>query len=378
MSEQLQVRLAAGPQGTVAFATLNSEATLNSLTLEMIDALQPKLREWARDPNVKAVVLDGAGEKAFCAGGDVRRLHQAITSKQIEGADTFFEKEYTLDYSIHVFPKPLIVFGHGIVMGGGLGIFVGASHRVVSEATKIAMPEITIGLYPDVAGSYFLNHMPDGLGLFLGLTGARLNAEDCMSVGLANTFVARAYKADLYAALESLRWGGSPLDNKVQVSRCLRDFEAKSFEKRPNAELLKRYDVIKVISAGRNVEEFAERLRAAAANDPWIAAAAKTFFAGSPTSARVIFEQLRRSRGLTLEECFAMELALSQQFLRHPDLVEGIRALLIDKDMTPRWSKARTADVSDELVDTHFRWPHAGRPNPLIAGLAKTRQELHS
>ncbi len=378
MSEQLKVRLHAGPHGKVAFATLNSEATLNSLTLEMIDALQPKLREWARDDSIKAVVIDGAGEKAFCAGGDVRRLHGAITSNQVEGADLFFEKEYTLDYSIHAFPKPLLVIGHGIVMGGGLGIFIGASHRVVTETTKIAMPEITIGLYPDVAGSYFLSRMPDGLGLFLGLTGARLNAEDCLSVGLANTFVARAFKEELYRAIETLHWGTTSLEGKVQLNRCLRGFEAQSFAQRPVGELLKRYDALKAVSAARDVEEFAHKLRTLAALDPWVASAAKAFFAGSPTSARVIFEQLRRARGLTLEECFAMELALSQQFLRHPDLPEGIRALLIDKDMTPRWSKTRTADVSDELVDMHFRWPHATRPNPLIAGLAKTRQELHS
>ncbi len=169
----------------IARATLNAAKSINSLTLEIIRQLDAQLRAWADHPQVVCVFLDGAGEKGFCAGGDVRKLYDSArecgASKRNEYAETFFGEEYVLDHRIHTYPKPLIAWGNGVVMGGGVGLLAGASHRVVTETTRFAMPEITIGLFPDVGGSYFLNRMPGRSGLFLGLTGAHCNASDAFA-----------------------------------------------------------------------------------------------------------------------------------------------------------------------------------------------------
>lgn len=350
----------------VAYATLNSEASLNSLTMEMIDLLTPQLAAWARDPEVALVVLKGAGEKAFCAGGDVRQLHACVTTGRQRDAERFFEKEYQLDYAIHVYPKPLVVWGHGIVMGGGLGLMAGASHRVVTEATKMAMPEITIGLYPDVGASHFLQKMPAGVGLFLGLTGARLNATDCLFTGLGNAFIARERRDELFKELEQTKWSKRKVVDVARLNEILARFEYASLPARPVGEIERRLPVIQELTTQPGVAEFAARLRTHLDSaDKFMAIAAKTFLAGSPTSMRVIWAQLHRLRGLSLRECFVQEMTLSTQFAHHTDLGEGIRALLIDKDNQPKWQPARLEDVADALVEKHFTWPHSDRPNPL-------------
>ena len=173
-------------------ATLNAPQTLNGLSLEMVDLLAARLDEWARDPGVALVVLQGAGEKAFCAGGDLHGLYRSMGENQGKSgwsnayARRFFEHEYRLDYRIHTYPKPVLCWGHGIVMGGGIGLMMGASHRVVSETSRLAMPEVSIGLFPDVGGSWLLNRMPGRIGLFLALTGAHMNTADAFFAGLAD------------------------------------------------------------------------------------------------------------------------------------------------------------------------------------------------
>jgi enoyl-CoA hydratase/carnithine racemase len=183
--------------GQVGRATLNVEATLNSLTLDMVDLLQAQLDNWAQDDSIAAVFVDAAGEKAFCAGGDVQALHASAVATPggpCEYAEDFFTREYRMNYSLHTYPKPLICWGHGIVMGGGLGVMAGCSHRIVTERTRIAMPEVTIALFPDVGGSWFLNHAPGSSGEFLALTGASINAADAIYIGLADRFIASEHK----------------------------------------------------------------------------------------------------------------------------------------------------------------------------------------
>ncbi|NNC55605.1 MAG: enoyl-CoA hydratase/isomerase family protein, partial [Pseudomonadales bacterium] len=190
----LFTELPAGSDKKIGHATLNSPASLNSLTTEMVELLLAKLLQWAQDSRLACVVISGAGDKAFCAGGDVQALRNSAIAKPggpcLE-AETFFAREYRLDYTIHTFNKPLLVWGNGIVMGGGLGILAGASHRVVTETSRFAMPEVTIGLYPDVGGSHFLNLMPGETGRFLALTGASFNAADALYTGLADYFLQR-------------------------------------------------------------------------------------------------------------------------------------------------------------------------------------------
>lgn len=337
-------------------ATLNAEASLNSLTMEMIDLLTPRLAAWAKDASIAGVLLDGAGDKAFCAGGDIRRLHDGIKGGQLAGVDSFFEKEYALDLAIHRFPKPFVVWGNGIVMGGGLGLMAGASHRIATESTKMAMPEITIGLYPDVGASWFLNRLPPGLGLFLGMTGARLNAADALFTSLANAFVSKARRAEVIAAIANAAWSADAVENVAQLNKLLAPLEAASMGDRPASEIARRIETITAIGLSPDVATFKDRLNQVDAGDAWLQGARKTFEAGSPSSARLIVEQLRRLRGLSLEACFAVEVTLSKQCARHPDLVEGIRALLIEKDNQPKWSPAAYADVN---VDAYFRKPGA-------------------
>ena len=175
----------------IGYIQLNSPKTLNALSLEMITCIYSKLLSWQNDQNIVAVFIEGAGDKAFCAGGDVVSLYHDLAydspdEQNTNSAQNYFTQEYQLDFLIQQYKKPIITWGNGIVMGGGVGLMVGASHRIVTENTKLAMPEVTIGLFPDVCGSYFLNKMPNNLGLFVGLTGAMLNAEDAIYSGLAN------------------------------------------------------------------------------------------------------------------------------------------------------------------------------------------------
>lgn len=195
-------------------ATLNSPQTLNGLSLEMVELLAARLDAWARDPGVALVVLQGAGEKAFCAGGDLHGLYRSMTENAGKGpwanayARRFFELEYRLDYRIHTYPKPVLCWGHGIVMGGGIGLMMGASHRVVSEASRMAMPEVSIGLFPDVGGSWLLNRMPGRIGMFLALTGAQLNTADAFFAGMADFRLDHADWPKLLESLQDQPWAG--------------------------------------------------------------------------------------------------------------------------------------------------------------------------
>jgi enoyl-CoA hydratase/carnithine racemase len=333
----------------IAYATLNSEKTLNSLTAKMIDLLDPQLKAWAKDPKIAMVVLKGAGEKAFCAGGDIRALYEEMSKRpvgqEVPGANAFFRQEYELDHSLHTYPKPILCLGHGIVMGGGLGIMAGASHRIVSEKSLIAMPEISIGLYPDVGASWFLNRMPGRTGLYLGLTGTRLNAADALFVKLGDHFVPRAEHATLLETLQKAGWSQEPRENHAILSRICRDFHRRSLPQLPESQVRAHYDFIQEITDADSVQEIFETFSSLQIEDPWVLAGKKSLLAGSPTSAGVIFEQLNHTKHFSLKECFDFEYRLSCRFAMHPDFREGIRALIVDKDNAPRWSPARVQEL---------------------------------
>jgi enoyl-CoA hydratase/carnithine racemase len=338
----------------VALATLNSEKSLNSLTEAMIIELDACLTKWERDPAVKAIVLRGAGEKAFCAGGDIRKLFDAMKSGELHICDRFFRLEYALDERIHRFPKPIVVWGNGFVMGGGLGLMAGASHRVVTETSKIAMPEITIGLYPDVGASFFLNKMPGRTGLYLGLTGTRVDAADALFVGLADHFVPAAEWAQVLASLRAVKWSADTQATHGQVSKVLRQIAAPHRASIKASQLRSHWDFVQEITDQDSALEFAQAMEILQPQDEWIESGKKTFLKGSPSSAFVLWEQLERARHHSLAECFALEYRLSSQFARHPDFQEGVRALIVDKDMAPKWQPARFDAVTPEWVKGHF------------------------
>ena len=351
-------------------ASLDAPASLNALSLAMVDVLQTQLTQWATNADVIGVVLDGEGEKAFCAGGDLRELYQSIRdcgSAPNPYARQFFAREYRLDYLIHTYPKPLLCWGHGIVMGGGIGLMSGASHRVVTQRTRMAMPEIGIGLFPDVAGSWFLNRVPGRSGLFLALTGAPLNAADALFAGLADFYLPHESRGALLEGIEKASWHEAAAANAAQLSHLI-EAQAEQAAAGPippdESNLKAHFDAIQVLIGHDGLEHIAARLDAASASDSWIGKAARNFRSGSPTSAVLATTLLQRARHLSLREVFQMELDVAIGCCAHHDFAEGIRALLVDKDRQPRWQPPALRDVDDALIADHFRPRYAGE-NPL-------------
>ncbi|RQO72965.1 enoyl-CoA hydratase [Aquitalea sp. FJL05] len=351
----------------LGIATLNSEKSLNALTLEMIRLLQPQLAAWEADPNIAAVLLRGAGEKAFCAGGDVRALREALLADDSHPQPqvlAFFHEEYMLDYHIHCYAKPLIVWGHGIVMGGGLGLMAGASHRVATSATRIAMPEITIGLYPDVAGSWFLQRMPARVGLFLGLTGAPLNAHDALICNLADHVLDTDAWPLLLEQLQQQYWDADTATRSAQVSALLSQLEQAARSSLPASNVAPNLLAIHQLMTQGDLATVADALGNQDFDNDWLASAAKNFRHGCPVSAAVTWEIFQRARHLSLAEALRMELILSLNFCHKPDFREGVRALLVDKDRQPQWHYRQLADIPQDWVDSHFvaPWPAAEHP----------------
>jgi len=342
-------------------AELNAPAKLNSLTMEMVDLLLAKLGEWSEDDSIAAVLLTGAGEKAFCAGGDVHAL-QASAAKTPGGpcveAEHFFTEEYKLDYAIHTYVKPIIAWGDGIVMGGGLGIYAGASHRVVTENSRFAMPEVTIGLYPDVGGSYFLNKTPGQSGRFLALTGASFNAADAIYTGVANTFIASEYFESVLDALLN-----ADLSSKERVTGVLAAFVKESLSVLPVGNVESHLESINALCAANDTREVYRAFELLETDDKWLSRAKQSVTHGSPVSVLLIDEQLKRSKGVELADVFRSEILLSTNVVRFPDFAEGVRALLIDKDQAPNWQYPNVESVPQNVIDAFFvaPWPE----NPL-------------
>lgn len=347
-------------------ACLNVEATLNSLTLEMVDLLREKLLQWQNDDQIVAIIIKGAGAKALCAGGDVQALHKSSVSQPggpCEYAETFFEREYRLDYLIHNYKKPAIVWGHGIVMGGGLGILSACNHRVVTEKTRISMPEVTIALFPDVGGSYFLNQMTGLCGRFLALTAASINAADSLYAGLADYFICNDQQQVAVDALLQLSWTGNKKSDDALVSAIFKSLHEKSIAQLPEGNLESHQIQINELCAGDDVEEIANRIANLDTDDKWLQRAKSGLAGGSPLAIKWIFQQLNQSRDLPLDKIFQSELLLGTNIMRHPEFAEGVRALLIDKDQSPQWQISSLSEVSTQAIAPFFEapWPE----NPL-------------
>ena len=337
----------------IAIATLNVEKTLNALSLDMVHLLSQRLVTWSADAGIVLVMLQAAGEKAFCAGGDLQNLYRAMLAHHASDARDdivanryavdFFAHEYRLDHMIHNYPKPVLCWGHGIVMGGGVGLMSGASHRVVTEQSRVAMPEISIGLYPDVGGSWLLSRMPGKTGLFLALTGAQIRASDALFVGMADHAIAQS---DKHAVLESLLrqpWTDLRSDNDALLSQLLRRFSDPALSE--PGPLQQHFAAINAACVAADVQHIAAAIAALDIDDAWLRKAAATLAAGSPSSAALAHALLHRAQHMSLEEVFRMEYIASLHCAARPDFAEGIRALLIDKDGKPRWQQIGRAHV---------------------------------
>ncbi|MGE7956654.1 enoyl-CoA hydratase/isomerase family protein [Pseudomonas sp. NPDC089530] len=346
----------------IGIASLDAEPSLNALSLPMIHLLSDRLAAWAKDPQVVCVLLRGKGAKAFCAGGEVRSLVQACLEHRGEVpplAAQFFAAEYRLDYHLHTYPKPLICWGHGYVLGGGMGLLQGASIRIVTPSTRLAMPEISIGLYPDVGASWFLSRLPGKLGLFLGLTGAHMNGRDAIDLDLADRFLRDDQQEALIDGLLQLNWQEQ---TSMQLNSLLKALQQEALEYMPEAQWLPRrqridewLDVSDVRGAWRAISQLHDH------PDTLLARAAKTLNAGCPLTACLVWEQIRRARYLSLAQVFQMEYTLSLNCCRHPEFSEGVRARLIDKDHKPHWHWPDINSVPDAVVEAHFHKAWEGR-----------------
>lgn len=352
----------------IGIATLNSPRSLNALSGEMIDLLYPKLKQWQTQNDIAVVFLQGEGDKAFCAGGDIVHMYNEMkehTGEFSPGIEEYFTKEYQLDYLVHTFSKPFVVWGNGIVMGGGLGMMVGGSHRVVTENSRIAMPEISIGLYPDVGGSYFLNRMPNNCGLFLGLTGASINAVDAKYCHLADYFVANTNKEAFIEQLTQSDWQESITLNHETLSDLLSSFEQDSTNLLPESKLTEHKTLIEQVTRFDNLKDIVNEILAADCEDKWFSRAQNSLKHGSALSASLAYQQLQFGRSLSLADCFRMELNLSVKSGQFGEFVEGVRALLIDKDNSPQWHFDSVDAVDKKVVDWFFESKWSKEQHPL-------------
>ncbi|MDH5581683.1 MAG: enoyl-CoA hydratase/isomerase family protein, partial [Bdellovibrionales bacterium] len=273
-------------------------------------------------------------DRAFCAGGDVKSLYHSML-KSPDFAKEFFKHEYFLDHYIHQYKKPIICLAHGITMGGGIGIMNGCSHRVVTETTIMAMPEITIGLFPDVGGTYFLNKMPDRLGLFLGLTGARINSNDALFCQLADFLIPSQELSPLEDKILNTQWTENNKENYNIIHRLISEVHT---PKLVSETIITLSEEIKKLTSFDSFESLFENWKTYKSNNKWINSALENFFKGSPTSAKIIFKQITEGKKLSLDEVFQRELHMAHTFSDSADFKEGVRALLIDKDNSPQWA----------------------------------------
>jgi enoyl-CoA hydratase len=325
-------------EGAAGRITVNRPKALNSLTLDMVHSFTRALDGWKNDDAVSVIVIDGAGTRGLCAGGDIRALLES-GSRNDGMAETFWRDEYKLNAAIGSYPKPVVAFMDGIVMGGGVGISAHASCRVVTEKTMLAMPEVGIGLLPDVGGTWLLSHAPGELGTYLALTGSRIGGADAILAGLADYFVQSERLPELAKALAETG-----------------DVEAvvKSFASDPGpAPLAEKAAAIDVMFGHDTVEQILETARTS--SDDWAVKTAAEVEAKSPTSLKVTLAALRRARTLdSLEDCLTVEFRIISRMFDAPDFREGVRAAVIDKDQSPRWQPASLSEVSEAAVSAHF------------------------
>lgn len=344
----------------VALITLNRPAALNALTYDMIGDLRALLASHAADPGVRAVLIRGAGDKAFCAGGDLRALYESYREGTSLHHD-FFVAEYSLDHLLYGYPKPYLALMDGITMGGGMGIAQGARLRIVGDRTRIAMPEVAIGLFPDVGASYFLPRLPGALGSYLALTGVQIKGVDALYAQLADVYLTEPAIAALPEALDQLVWSEDPrADLKRFIdARSAQGLAAPSLSiLRPAIDLHFAHTDLTLLLASLEAErrpEFAE----------WAQQTVKLLRSRSPTMLAVTVRELERGRTRSLADCFRMELGIVEQCFVHGDFIEGIRALIIDKDNNPHWRPGRIEQVTPAMVDAFFTDRWAGTQHPL-------------
>jgi enoyl-CoA hydratase/carnithine racemase len=356
MSETVQTRVANG----TGVITLDRPKALNSLSLDMVRKLTEVLLAWRGNAAVGAVVITSSSEKALCAGGDIRFFHEAGHATPTGGSallEDFFTEEYALNHLIHFYPKPYIALMDGVVMGGGMGIAQGGPGcglRIVTERTKMAMPEVNIGLFPDVGGSHFLSHAPGQLGLYLGLSGLAISAADALYVRLADLFVPGAQMPALGALIE--------VTPGARLADAIREFAAPFASDAGASELQAQRSLIDRHFGAQSVAAVMESL--ASDPSPFAQKALAAMRQRSPLLMCVTRELLARGAQLDVADCLRMERSVVRRNFEHGEVLEGVRALVIDKDNAPKWNPPTLEEVTPEMVARFFEpvWPEWAHP----------------
>ncbi len=314
---------------------LNKAKAINALGRDMVASIDSALNEWRDDDAVAAVLITGRGDRGLCAGGDIKAIYQDLVAGTSESQD-FWAEEYRMNFDIANYPKPYIAIMHGITMGGGVGVSVHGSHRVVTETTKLGMPETGIGLFPDIGGTYLLAQTPGEIGMYMGLTGLPIGPGAALAHGLADTFVPQDKVGELVAALEA---------DGTKAVETLATFAADA----PANELAEAEAWINTCFAHDSVEAIIAALLAHGDEDA--AKTAEVIKSKSPQSLAVTFEMIRTAKTMTLQEVLERDLRAGTEIAARPDLREGIRAQVIDKDRNPQWNPATLGEVEQAEVD---------------------------
>jgi enoyl-CoA hydratase len=336
-------------RGRVGLITLNKPRALNALSMHMVEVMHPQLVAWAADDTIDAVVIQGAGEKAFCAGGDIRDMYE---KRGTDFGARYYAAEYLLNVAIHTYPKPYIALMDGVAMGGGAGVSIHGSHRVITERTLFAMPETGIGLFPDIGASWFLSCCPGQIGMYLGLTGHRMRAADCLYAGIGDVYVESDRLDDLLAGL-----GTADTTDEQAVNAALKEVSGNPGP----APLAAHREAIDRCFAGGSVEDIIAKLEAE--DTDWARDQLAMLAIKSPTALKLTYRQLRLGPNIdSIADIMKMEYRMACRSYRGVDLFEGIRAVVIDKDGAPRWEPDELAAVVDGDLDEYFA-PVPGEPD---------------
>ncbi len=327
--------------GSAGVIVLNRPKALNALTHAMVQAIWPQMLAWKDDPAVSRVIISGSGEKAFCAGGDIRALYDLGKAGRAAEAKPFWREEYTLNHLLKTYPKPVVSLLNGIVMGGGVGMSFHGSHRVASEKLMFAMPEVGIGFFPDVGASWFLPRLPHCIGTYLALTGTRIGLGDALALGLVTNAVESTRMAELALAL----------DADEPVDAILQRFAIPV----PASPLMEHKALIADIFAEDSLPAIMAKLSYAALGGSLFASQTfETMQVKSPTSMAIALEQVRRGATMSFADVMRMEYRIVCRIADGHDFYEGVRAVIVDKDQKPLWRPARIEDLDPAAITAHF------------------------
>jgi len=332
-----------GKQGDLGIITLNRPKALNSLTHAMIKAMYHQLQQWREADHIKAIIIQAAEGRAFCAGGDIKSVYEGHHEKRND-LHLFFQEEYRLNKLIFHYPKPYIALLNGITMGGGVGVSIHGSYRLVTENVVFAMPETGIGFFPDVGGTYFLPRLPHHLGYYLGLTGEKINSDDCVALKLAHYKVSSSQLNEIITAIAEEKL--SPRKDAI-LPNLFQQFSVDISQ----SELLTKALTLEKCFRKDSIETILSELEQHADTQPL----AINLLKKSPTSLKVSLNALKRGSHLHFDECMQQEFVLVQHFLQGHDFIEGIRALLIHKDQKPDWQPKSLENVSETMVNNYFK-----------------------